>query len=121
MAPIEYEFYVPHISPSVIPTGGLSDALSNGLRTVLLFSKCIWDTLIQKRFIHIMNVNIIHVDGTDISAKKEALDENRLGAELVLGSVAFLAEIAFRSPRKLFIFIIKTYIYRIEVSKNKLI
>ena len=36
-------------------------------------------------------------------------------------SVAVSAEISLRSPRKLFIFIIKRYIYRIEVSKNKLI
>ena len=36
-------------------------------------------------------------------------------------SVAVLAEISLRSPRKLFIFIIKKYIYRIEVSKNQFI
>ena len=36
-------------------------------------------------------------------------------------SSAVLAEISLRSPRKLFIFIIKKYIYRIKVSKNKLI
>ena len=33
-------------------------------------------------------------------------------------SVTVLAEISPRSPRKLFIFIIKVYIYRIQVSKN---
>ena len=36
-------------------------------------------------------------------------------------SVAVLAEIPLRSPRKLFIFIIKKYIYRIKVSKINLI
>ena len=36
-------------------------------------------------------------------------------------SVAVLAEMSLRSPRKLVIFIIKKYIYRIEVSKNKFI
>ena len=35
-------------------------------------------------------------------------------------SVDVLAEISLRSPRTLFIFIIKKYIYRIKVSKNKL-
>ena len=35
-------------------------------------------------------------------------------------SVAVLPEISLRSPRKLFIFTIKNYIYRIKVSKNKL-
>ena len=38
---------------------------------------------------------------------------------LVLISDAVLTEISLRSPRKLFIFIIKKYIYRIKVSKNK--
>ena len=33
-------------------------------------------------------------------------------------SVAVLAEISLRSPRKSFIFIIKKYIYRIKVSKK---
>ena len=33
-------------------------------------------------------------------------------------SVAVLAEIPLRSPRKLFIFIIKTYIYWIKVSNK---
>ena len=33
-------------------------------------------------------------------------------------SVAVLAEIPLKSPRKLFIFIIKKYIYRIKVSKK---
>ena len=33
-------------------------------------------------------------------------------------SVAVLAEIPLRSPRKLFIFIIKIYIYRMKVSKK---
>ena len=36
-------------------------------------------------------------------------------------SVAVLAEISLRSPRKLFIFIIKKIIYRIKISKNKFI
>ena len=36
-------------------------------------------------------------------------------------SVAVPAEILLRSPWKLFIFIIKTYFYRIKVSKNKII
>ena len=35
-------------------------------------------------------------------------------------SVAVLAEISLRSPRKLFIFIIKKYFYRVKVSKNKI-
>ena len=34
-------------------------------------------------------------------------------------SVAVLAEISLRSPRKLFIFIIKQYIFRIKVSKKQ--
>ena len=34
--------------------------------------------------------------------------------------VAILAEILLRSPRKLFIFLIKKYIYRIKVSNNKM-
>ena len=37
----------------------------------------------------------------------------------ILFSVAVLAEISLRSPRKLFIFIINKYICRIKVSKNK--
>ena len=40
---------------------------------------------------------------------------------LLVHSVAVLAEIPLRSPRKLFIFIIKKIIYRIKVSKNQLI
>ena len=36
----------------------------------------------------------------------------------VSGSVVVLAEISLRSPRKLFIFIIKKYIYWIKVSKK---
>ena len=39
----------------------------------------------------------------------------------VMRSVAVLAEISLKPPRKIFIFIIKKYIYRIKVSKNKLI
>ena len=39
----------------------------------------------------------------------------------VSGSVAVLAEISLRSPRKIFILTIKSYIYRIKVSKNRLI
>ena len=39
----------------------------------------------------------------------------------IVSSVAVLAEILLRSPRKLFIFIIKKIICRIELSKNKLI
>ena len=35
------------------------------------------------------------------------------------GSDAVLAETSLRSPRKLFIFIIKKYIYRIKVTKKK--
>ena len=37
---------------------------------------------------------------------------------IALTNVAVSAEIALRSPRKLFIFIIKKYIYRIKVSKK---
>ena len=36
-------------------------------------------------------------------------------------SAAVLAEMPLKSPRKLFILIIKKYIHRIKVSKNKLI
>ena len=35
----------------------------------------------------------------------------------VIRSVTVLAETSLRSPRKLFIFIIKKYIYRMKVSK----
>ena len=35
-----------------------------------------------------------------------------------LSSVAVLSKIPLRSPRKLFIFVIKKYIYRIKVSKK---
>ena len=36
----------------------------------------------------------------------------------VEGSASFLAEISLRSPRRLFIFIIQKYIFRIKVSKK---
>ena len=36
-------------------------------------------------------------------------------------SDAVLAEISLRSPRKLFIFIIKIYVYRIKISRTKYI
>ena len=39
----------------------------------------------------------------------------------VARSVAVLAEILLRPPRKLFVFIIKSYIYRIKVSEKNLI
>ena len=38
---------------------------------------------------------------------------------MVLASVAVLAEILVRSPRKLFTFVINKYTYRIKVSKEK--
>ena len=41
-----------------------------------------------------------------------------LVASVVTTSVAVSAEISLRSPRKLFIFTIKKYIYRIKVSKK---
>ena len=48
-----------------------------------------------------------------------------LGARLLrwhlLRSVAVLAEIPLKSPRKLLIFMIIKRIYRIKVSKNKLL
>ena len=40
---------------------------------------------------------------------------------IVFISVAVLAEISLRSPRKLFILMINKYFYRIKVSKNQLI
>ena len=46
--------------------------------------------------------------------------EVRLAAG-VYTSVAVLAEIPLRSPQKLFIFIIKIYIFWLKVSKNKII
>ena len=51
------------------------------------------------------------------------VDIDRVQDELIhsralLPSVAVLAEISLRSPRKLFVFIIKKIIYRIKVSKN---
>ena len=49
----------------------------------------------------------------DVSAKMYSLS--------VDSSVAVLAEILLRSPWKFFIFTIKICIYRIKVSKNKLI
>ena len=39
----------------------------------------------------------------------------------VISSVAVLAEILLRSPWKIFIFIIKKYVYRIKVSKKLII
>ena len=42
-------------------------------------------------------------------------------SQVVLGSVAVLAEIPLRSPQKLFIFIIKKIICWVNVSKNKII
>ena len=58
--------------------------------------------------------------GTCIPASHSSTDGN-LVYELsaVTASVAILAEILLRSPRKLFVFTIKKYIDRIEVSKNK--
>ena len=47
--------------------------------------------------------------------------QNLLRANITMCSVAVLAEILPRSPRKLFILIIKKYIYRIKVSENKII
>ena len=41
------------------------------------------------------------------------------GTARVESSVAVLAEITLRSPQKIFILIIKKYIYRIKVKKNK--
>ena len=43
------------------------------------------------------------------------------GRVRVMLSDAVLAEISLRSPRKIFIFIIKKYIYRIKVSKKNCI
>ena len=54
-------------------------------------------------------------DSADLTA---ALADSQI---LVQTSVAVLAEMSLSSPRKLFIFIIKKCIYRIKVSKNKLI
>ena len=45
-------------------------------------------------------------------------DGQRLHRERVVSSASFLAELSVSSPRKLFIFIIKKYIYRIKVSKK---
>ena len=45
----------------------------------------------------------------------------RRSVSWVQSSVAVLAEISLKSPRKLFIFVIKKHIYRIKISKiNKL-
>ena len=49
---------------------------------------------------------------------QDALVSNPIRVNRVGGSVAVLAEILLRSPRKLFIFIIKKYNYRIKVSKK---
>ena len=63
-----------------------------------------------------------HVAAQSITGKLKrhllAVDENLLSE---FTSVADLAETSLKSPRKLFTFIIKIYIYRIKVSKNKFI
>ena len=46
-------------------------------------------------------------------------NENKI--DLVVGSVAVLAEIPLRSPKKIFIFIIKKIICWLKESKNKII
>ena len=51
--------------------------------------------------------------------KTKSLDAGH--AARARSSVAVLAEILLRSPQKIFIFIIKKYVYRIKVSKNKII
>ena len=53
-------------------------------------------------------------DQSDILGRESELMQTRTAAS----SVAVLAEILLRSPRKLFIFIIKKYISRVKVSKK---
>ena len=56
-----------------------------------------------------------------ITGERET-DKSQLSkALLVTFSASFLAELSVRSPRKLFIFIIKKNIFWIKVSKNKII
>ena len=84
------------------------------------------DTLIQKIFFKIIKIINFRGDLTDNSVKKEALPATVFNSDTVLihvllTSVAVLAEISLRLPRKVFTFIIKKYVYSIKVSKNILI
>ena len=77
------------------------------------------DTLIHK--IHIVDneKELFRGELTDVSAKKEALVMHTRKHSHVDTSVAVLAEISFGSPRKMFIFIIRTNINRIKGSKKR--
>ena len=79
--------------------------------------------MIQKLYFFIIKINNFRGEVSSISAKPATLvpASMQVCVGLVRGSVAVLAEILLRSPRKLVIFIIKKYIYSIKVSKNKLI
>ena len=57
---------------------------------------------------------VIYTDSFSFTVHTCACDATMV----VMTSVAVLAEISLRSPRKLFIFIIKHIMYRIKVSKK---
>ena len=66
-------------------------------------------------------MSMAYVEYREAAANSFCCD-NILVAKMFFGitvtSAAVLAEILLRSPRKLFIFIIKKHIYTIKVSKN---
>ena len=66
------------------------------------------------------SIHCINISRSETVTSLDCLVEDQRPTILsVHSSVAVLAEILLRSPRKIFIFNIKKIIYRIKVSKNK--
>ena len=77
-----------------------------------------WILWSYKYIFLIIKTNVFRGGLTDISADKASLLRT-LNEFYQMSSVADIAETTLRSPRNIFIFIIKKIIFRIKVSKNK--